>query len=158
VNEERTMVLEMLAAGKITIEQANQLIDVLGEKPLSTEEEWTIKRQRSESREPVQPYRDQQQAPGLTQFTFDQIIELSEHEVDPAYLKGLREAGLTDLSVEQIIELSEHDVEPSYLIKLRQAGLTDLSLDQIIELSEHEVDPAYLVKFREGGIFRGHVL
>ena len=133
MNEERTKVLEMLAAGKITIEQANQLIDVLGEKPLSTEEGWPIKRQRFESGEPVQPYREYQQAPGRTQFTFDQIIELSEHEVDPAYLTGLREAGLTDLTVEQIIELSEHGVEPSYLIKLRQAGLTDLSLDQIIE-------------------------
>ena len=53
MNEERIMVLEMLAAGKITIEQANQLIDVLGEKPLSTEEEWPITRQHSERREPV---------------------------------------------------------------------------------------------------------
>ena len=65
MNEERTLVLEMLSAGKITIEQANQLIDALGEKPLSSSEEWPV--------------------------TVDQITELSEREVDPSYLKALRE-------------------------------------------------------------------
>ena len=60
MNEERTLVLEMLSAGKITIEQANQLIDALGEKPLSAAEEWPVRGQRFEKVEQVQEYRERQ--------------------------------------------------------------------------------------------------
>src|SRR5215831_2485027 len=149
VQEERTMVLEMLSAGKITIEQANQLIDALEVKPLSAAEEWPMKRQGFEGRGPVQEDRERQEVPRPVQFNFDQIIELSEHEVDPAYLKGLREAGLSDLTVEQIIELSEHEIEPGYIKALREGGLSNLTFEEVIELSEHEVDPAYLKALRE---------
>src|SRR5438270_5341860 len=149
------MVLEMLAAGKITIEQANQLIEVLGEPSLSTAEQWAGQRQREERGtphleplEPVEPLDPRRR----TNFTLDQMIELSEHEVDPSYLRSLRDAGLTDLTVDEIIELSEHEIEASFIKTLREGGFYHLTFDQIIELSEHEVDPAYLIKFREAGI------
>src|SRR2546423_1089214 len=147
------MELEMLAAGKITIEQANKFIEVLREPSLSTTEQWGGQRQREhrgtphlEPLEPVEPLDHRRR----TNFTLDQMIELSEHEVDPSYLRSLRDAGLTDLTVDEIIELSEHEVDPSYFAKLREAGLYDLSVNQIIELSEHEVDPSYL-KALQGG-------
>jgi hypothetical protein len=35
MSEERRQVLEMLASGKVTIEQANQLLDALGEEHVS---------------------------------------------------------------------------------------------------------------------------
>src|SRR5205807_128336 len=133
------MVLEMLAAGKITIEQANQLIDVLGENPLSTEEEWPIKRQRSESREPVQPYREQ----GILDPRIDHIIEVREHDIKPSYVIKFRQRGLFDLTFDEILELREHDVKPTYITRLRQGGLSDLSVDQVIDLSEHHIKPAY---------------
>src|SRR2546430_14140732 len=146
------MVLEMLAAGKITIEQANQLIEVLGEPSLSTAEQWAGQRQREERGtphleplEPVEPLDHRRR----TNFTLDQMIELSEHEVDPSYLRSLRDAGLTDLTVDEIIELSEHEVEPAYLIKFREAGISDLTVDQLIELSEHEIKPGNVIKFRQ---------
>src|SRR5207248_11779684 len=85
------MVLEMLAAGKITIEQANQLIEVLGEPSLSTAEQCAGQRQREERGtphleplEPVEPLDHRRR----TNFTLDQMIELSEHEVDPSYLRS----------------------------------------------------------------------
>src|SRR5213596_3751167 len=115
------MVLEMLAAGKITIEQATQLIEVLGEPSISAAEQWAGQRQHEERSTPrleplehVEPLEHRR----LRNFTFDQIIELSEHEFDPSYFAKLREAGLYDLSVDQIIELSEHEFDPSNLIKL----------------------------------------
>ena len=155
MNEERTMVLEMLAAGKITIEQANQLIEVLGEPPLSTAEQWTGQRQHEERGtphleplEPIEPLGHRRR----TNFTFDQMIELSEHEVDPSYLRSLRDAGLTDLTVDEIIELSEHEVDPSYFAKLREAGLHDLSVEEVIELNEHDIKPSYVKALHDAGM------
>src|SRR5215468_11298140 len=89
MSEERTKVMEMVITGKITVEQANQLLEVLDEEPLSEVERWSGQSQQQsgfrqesirELHEPIEP-----QQP--TQFTFDQIIELSEHEVDPAYVR-----------------------------------------------------------------------
>ena len=131
MNEERTMVLEMLAAGKITIEQATQLIEVLGEPSISAAEQWAGQRQHEERSTPrleplehVEPLEHRR----LRNFTFDQMIELSEHEVDPGYLRSLRDTGLTDLTVDEIIELSEHEVEPSFIKALHEGGLHHLNL------------------------------
>src|SRR6266849_6516786 len=146
MSEERVQVLAMLVTGKITIDQANQLLEVLGEEPLSEPERWTSRGWKQDEgwREPVREFQGRTAAQRMPSFTFDQIIELSEHEVDPAYFIKFREAGLTDLDVEQIIELSDHEVKPAYVKALREAGLVDLSFDQVIELSEREVDPAYV--------------
>ncbi len=51
----------------------------------------------------------------MTDLTFDQVIELNDHEVKPAYIKALREAGLVDLTFDQVIELSEREVDPAYV-------------------------------------------
>src|SRR6266699_1599702 len=172
MSEERVQVLAMLVTGKITIDQANQLLEVLGEEPLSEPERWSSQSRKQDEgwREPVREFQGRTAAQRMPSFTFDQIIELSEHEVNPDFLKALRnaglsdqevkpsyaralrEAGLMDLSVDQVIELSEHEIKPSYLAKLREAGLTDLTFDQVIELNDHEVKPAYIKALREAGL------
>jgi hypothetical protein len=154
MSEERAKILEMLRMGKVTTVQANLLIEALGEEPLSATELWSVQSD-EQSREPL---RQQQEPPAhaeareLPSFTFDEIIKLSEHEVDPSYLKTLRDAGLTNLTVEQIIKLHDHEVDPSHIKKFREAGLTDLTHEQLIELSNHEIDPDYVMKLREAGL------
>src|SRR6266851_712953 len=154
MSEERVQVLAMLVTGKITIDQANQLLEVLGEEPLSEPERWSSQSRKQDEgwKEPVREFQGRTAAQRMPSFTFDQIIELSEHGVEPSFLEALRDAGMANLSVEQIIELSEHGVEPDYLIKFRDAGLTDLTVEQIIELSDHEVKPAYVRALREAGL------
>src|SRR5215472_3039522 len=154
MSEERMQVLEMLVTGKLTIDQANRLLEALGEEPLSELERGSSQSRRQDEGwlSPAQEFRGHTVAQRTPSFTFDQIIELSEHEVDPDFLKALRNAGLTDLSVEQIIELSEQGVEPSFLQALRDAGMANFSVEQLIELSEHGVEPDYLIKFRDAGI------
>src|SRR6266699_1391476 len=154
MSEERVQVLAMLVTGKITIDQADQLLEVLGEEPLSESERWSSQSRKQDEgwREPVREFQGRTAAQRMPSFTFDQIIELSEHEVNPDFLKALRNAGLTGLRVEQIIELSEHGVDPVYFIKFREAGLTDLTVEQIIELSDHEVKPSYARALREAGL------
>ncbi|HZB94986.1 MAG TPA: hypothetical protein VE268_03405, partial [Herpetosiphonaceae bacterium] len=140
MSEESTQVLKMLAEGKLTVEQANQLLEALGDEPAVT----TEKRTRPTGRA------DRMEAP--PRFTVEQLIALSEHEVDPNFIKELYEAGLTGLSVEQLIELSEHEVDPSFLKQLNKMGLSGLTFEQIIALSEHEVDPSYLKQLHKEGL------
>ena len=142
MGEESMQVLRMLAEGKITVDQANQLLDALGEEPPAAVER-------------VETPKENRQRPGTrapAKFTLEQIIELSEHEVDPTFILRLRQAGLTDLTVDQIIELSEHEVDADFVVRLRKAGLTDLTVDQIVELSEHEIDPRFILQLREAGL------
>src|SRR6266581_809508 len=154
MSEERVQVLAMLVTGKITIDQADQLLEVLGEEPLSESERWSSQSRKQDEgwEEPVREFQGRTAAQRMPSFTVDQIIELSEHGVEPDYLIKFRDAGIAHLDVEQIIELSEHEVDPVYFIKFREAGLTDLTVEQIIELSDHEVKPAYIKALREAGL------
>ena len=111
MSEESTQVLKMLAEGKLTVEQANQLLEALGDEPAVT----TEKRTRPTGRA------DRMEAP--PRFTVEQLIELSEHEVDPDFIKEMREAGLTDLSVDQLIALREHEVDPSLVKAVQASGI-----------------------------------
>src|SRR6266568_5389279 len=58
MSEERVQVLAMLVTGKITIDQANQLLEVLGEEPLSEPERWSSQSRKQDEgwREPVREF------------------------------------------------------------------------------------------------------
>jgi sugar phosphate isomerase/epimerase len=92
-NQERTKILEMVASGKLTIEQADQLLERLGAQSLADAEKRPDQRQR---------------AAGFTNFTGEQMAALEVYEVDADYIRALREAGFTDLTVEQLIFLKKH--------------------------------------------------
>src|SRR6266498_1589765 len=103
MGQERVKVLEMLAAGKITIDQASQLIEALSGEADSLAEQQDF-----------------------NSFTFDQAIAMGTVGVKPDFVRKVREAGLTDLSFEQIIQMGTVGIEPDYVLKVREAGLTDL--------------------------------
>ena len=93
-NQERTKILEMVASGKLTIEQADQLLERLGAQSLADAEK--------------RP--DQSVLPaGFTNFTGEQMAALADYEVDSDYIKALQEAGLRNLTVKQLIFLKKHD-------------------------------------------------
>ena len=92
-NQERTKILEMVASGKLTIEQADQLLERLG----------------AQSRADAEKRPDQSVLPvGFTNFTGEQMAALEVYEVDADYIRALQEAGLRDLTVKQLISLKEH--------------------------------------------------
>ncbi|MBC8075568.1 MAG: hypothetical protein H7Y32_05785 [Chloroflexales bacterium] len=141
MSTERLKVLEMLNAGTITIEQANQLIDALGEKTLaegSVAEGQTIRIDHAPA------------TIGHGGLTFEQIIELAKYHVRPELVREVREAGL-DLSFEQIIELGKYHVRPELIQEVREAGL-DLTFEQIIELGKYHVRPEIVQHLRESGL------
>jgi SHOCT-like protein len=92
-NQERTKILEMVASGKLTIEQADQLLETLGAQSFADAEK--------------RP--DQSMLPaGFTNFTGEQMAALEVYEVDADYVRALQEAGFTNLTVKQLIALKKH--------------------------------------------------
>jgi hypothetical protein len=92
-NPERTKILEMVAEGSLTIEQADQLLEPLG----------------AQSQASATPRPDQSQnASGFTTFTAEQMAALEVYEVDADYIRALQEAGLRDLTVKQLIALKNY--------------------------------------------------
>src|SRR6185437_14822237 len=98
-NRERTKILEMVAAGELTIEQAEHLLESLGaQRPADAD-------QRSDQR---------QRAAGFADFTKEQIAHLSDYEIDADYVQALQAAGLTDLTVKQLIASKNYEVDAGY--------------------------------------------
>jgi hypothetical protein len=135
---ERSRVLEMVAAGTISVEQATQLLDAIGwgaGEASSTEQGQAPGRRGGAGR------RLGALAPGLST---EELIELADHGVGPDYLRELRKAGLTDLTVSEVIELHDHGVRADYIREMREAGFGHLSSAELTELYDHGVRPDYL--------------
>jgi hypothetical protein len=143
---ERSRVLELVAAGTITVEQATQLLDAIGwgaaEGPASGSTGQAAGRRGEAGR------RLGALAPGLTT---EDLIELADHGVGPDYLRELREAGLTDLTVSEVTELYGHGVRADYIRKMREAGYGHLSAAELTELYDHGVQPDYLREMERQG-------
>src|SRR5262245_2104746 len=147
---ERSKVLEMVAAGTITVEQAQQLLDAIGwGAPVPEAEEpggapWP----RREARERSRSAGRSGVVPG---FTTEELIELADHGVGADYIRDLWAAGVRDLSANDLTELFNHGVGAATLRSLRDAGLTDLTIDEVIELTNHGVTADYIVQMRAAG-------
>ncbi len=124
-NQERTKILEMVAEGSLTVEQADQLLERLGvQSQISAEK---------------QPYKSENTSE-FAMFTKEQLAALGVYEVDEGYIKALQEAGLRDLTVKQLISLKNYEVEADDVRALREAGLRDLTVKQLISLKTYEVE------------------
>jgi hypothetical protein len=134
-NQERTKILEMVASGKLTIDQADQLLETLGTQSMASAE-----------KRPDQ----NKNASGFT-FTGEQMAALEVYEIDADYIRALQEAGLRDLIVKQLISLKNYEVDAEYVRALREAGFTNLTVKQLISLKNYEVDAYYVRALREAG-------
>jgi SHOCT-like protein len=113
-NQEQTKILEMVASGKLTIEQADQLLESLGAQSRADGE-----KQPGESVLPA----------GFTNFTGEQMAALEAYEVDADYIRALQEAGLKDLTVKQLIALKDYEVDADDVRARRAAGFTNLTVE-----------------------------
>src|SRR6185295_5079852 len=106
MDEERYKIMQMLADGTITTDEADLLLEALEAAPVETAAA-TGQTQRI-----APPWREtpKQPARAFANLTLDQLIELRMHGVDPAFIQGVREVGLTDLTFEQLLEAGIHGV------------------------------------------------
>jgi hypothetical protein len=115
MNEEHRQIMEMLAAGTITAEEAQQLLDAIEAEPFTS----TGPTQRIGSQ--PQAAADQT-ASTFANLTIDQLIELQNHGVDPNFMRQMQAAGFADLSIDQLIELYNHGVGPDFIHQMRAVG------------------------------------
>jgi len=120
-HQERTKILEMVAEGSLTVEQADQLLERLGAPGQISAEK--------------QPDKSEDASEFAT-FTKEQLAALAAYDVDEAYIQALQEAGLRDLTVKQLISLNNYEVEANEIKVMRAAGFTDLTVEQLIFLKE----------------------
>src|SRR3712207_6005218 len=114
MSEERLSVLRMLAEGKITAEQADELISALDGEPAAE----TADASRAVAPPPA-PAAERPGAAGTSQsgfadLTLDQLTEFKMHGVDPAFIREMREI-YPDIEPEQLIEFKIHGVSADFV-------------------------------------------
>ena len=135
-NQERTKILEMLASGTLTIDQADQLLESLGAPSHAGAEQGPDQRK---------------EASGFPHFTGEQLAILKDYEVGTDDIRALREVGFTNLTVEQLIALKNYEVDADYVRMLHEAGFTNLTVEQLISLKTYDVDADDIRALHEAG-------
>lgn len=152
MSDERKKVLALVAEGKITPEQADELIEAM---------------------EAADDPQLSGESPGADRFdnrvAFARSIA-SRHEIDPESIREIaREArnlrrevslqfagetwGHREVSgnpkIEDMIRLSKYGISPDYVRRLKAAGLTNLTLDQVVKAGKYGIDPDMIAAWRD---------
>ena len=147
-NEERIKILEMVAAGKLTVEQASQLMDKLGTKSTTDAAKRPDQGQRSggytqETIGRIRGYRKSGDTvlteAGLANFPARQIAALKNYGIDANYVRALQEAGLADLTVRQVISLYNYGVDADDVRALREDGVAGPTVERLLSLKKYGV-------------------
>lgn len=156
MNGEREQVLDMFYVGRLNHREADQVLHQLGASLLTDDEKLYAAHLAqaptfgTASWGNATPSSRDERADSVA-YTVDELVRLSAHGVDPAYVDAVREAGYTDLPIDEIIEMHAAEVDPQVLADYHRAGIADLSVAEILELQAHEVDPQDAANLRAAG-------
>lgn len=140
MGEERRKVLEMLAEGKLTPEQANQFLEAMGARGATGED----------TASGVGPMAPASVADGA--LDPDLVIDLVTVGGDVQYVRQLRDLGLLDLPPDLLRSLTAVTHDPEYIRDVRDRGLLDLPHDLLVSLSAVKHDAAYIQCLRDMGL------
>lgn len=145
----RARILEMVKDGKISIEQADELLEALGNAQPNT----PARTSPFESSPPEPEHKPRvevriSRSTSNGKYNFEQMIELGKFGVSPRFIRQIAETGLTDLSFEDVIELGKFGISPEFVLEMRQLGeefdLGELNLERIIELGKFGVSAKFV--------------
>jgi hypothetical protein len=143
MSNERIKVLNMLNAGTINVEQANQLLDALEGKDVASGRDLLTQAKATTERS-ASP-----NEPRFGEFTFDQVVHMEREGVEPSFFAKVRQMSLTDLSFEQVLRMASEGVEPEFVLQARELGIPDLTFEQTMQMADAGVDSDFLVQVRE---------
>ena len=155
---ERAQILQMVAAGELTVEQADQLLQALAEKEAP--------------RPAAAPEAGQPADPGMERvrelFTMAQAFLPPKARVQPippmppmppmparaprvAFVRRRTRGDRvkSNPSFDQLIQLSIHGISPDFVKQVRAAGLDDLTFDDVVQLGIHGVEPEFIRTMKE---------
>lgn len=133
MNEERSQILEMVGKGKITIEEAEMLLDALGA-PVEDKASWAEK--------PVEEKGGNGRNPLLTP---DQIVTLSREGVGREFLRAVKELhNVSGLIGEHIVAMGLADVSPDFIRAVAKCDLPGLTGDHVVRMGCEDVSPDFI--------------
>src|SRR5689334_16066998 len=118
MQDETRQVLEMVANGTVTPQQAEELLEALDDKPAPTPvharpHNHTHRRRHERERRISNP-------------ALAELAQAAMHGVDADYIRQMHELGFTDVSLEELTQLAIHGVDPEFVGEMRNLGFTDL--------------------------------
>jgi hypothetical protein len=155
MSEERTQILEMLAKGKLSVEDAQELLAALAAGERATGDAWTPPVGRAAR--PARPGRPRHRhrprhRRGRHRHSdddlIDQVLHLRIHGIDGRFIAEMKEMGLADLTAEQLVALKIHSVTPGFIKEIRDAGLTEVTVDELVALAIHGIDADFIREMR----------
>jgi hypothetical protein len=140
----RARILEMVKDGKISIEQADELLEALENAVPNTPAQVSPLEPEHKPRVEVRISR----STNNSKYNFEQMIELGKFGVSAKFVRQIAEAGLTDLSFEDVIELGKFGINPAFVLEMRQLSeefdLGELNFERIIELGKFGVSAKFV--------------
>jgi hypothetical protein len=131
MSDEQTRVLEMVATGKISVEDGSRLLEALASPPPSEAAGWawappTAPTPPTPPAPPVPPVPPRpghasKARIGATGFTFEQLAHLANVGIDAKFVRKFRQAGLEDLGFDELVHLGHTGVDPKEFKRLRKA-------------------------------------
>jgi len=146
MSQESMQVLKMLADGRISVEQANQLLQALGEAPPARTDH-----PRANVTSMSMPMPQAGTSKLGSQLGPHEIASMSALGIDAAYVRELREAGLTDFQ-DELIALKGVGVDAAWVREMRQAGVNTHDAGDLVALRGVGVTAAYIEELRAAGL------
>ena len=130
--KERLMVLDMIAEGKITAEEAEALFKAMedtGEPSVAYPPEMVAPPPsnggRSSSKDLIAALKEAR----VDQVTLSDMQELQGHRLTAEYIREIRSLGLEPDGLEEWFNLRDHDITPRYVRDLREMGITGFDVE-----------------------------
>ena len=143
MEEERTKVLQLVADGRITVENADELLTALDDRRRA--EEMDAAREVPRPR-PSEDSAERSGPAGARKLSFDQLVQLGIHGIEPEFVKRVR-ARFPDLSFDRLLDLGLHGVDVDYLEEMKDV-LPDVDIDDLIAMARHGVEAEYVREIR----------
>jgi hypothetical protein len=163
--KERLMILDMIAEGKITAEEAEELLRAMEiiEEPAPTSPGMVpplshLSQLTSLSAIPSSgPTRSQDLAAalkeaGIDHVTLSDVQELQSNRITAEYIREMFALGLRPDGLSEWIDLRNHGVTPRYVRELREMGITGFDVDELTELRDHGVSAKYIASLHQMGL------
>src|SRR5688572_25555640 len=167
--KERLMVLDMIAEGKITAEEAEQLfkaMEVIEEEPASDSPEVALVPPLSHlshlsdlsvqspitSRPSAKELIAALKEADIDQMTLSDVQELQAHRLTAEYIREMLSLGVKPDDLNEWIALREHGITPRYVRELHTMGVTNLAVDELVELKDHGVSAKYVASLHAMGL------
>src|ERR1051325_8942300 len=146
--KEHLMILDMMAEGKITPAEAEELFKAMAETGSGASDSgWPVPPQPPlPPLAPVPPtppvpggqaFKDLVSAlrdAGIDHITVSDLQEVQTHHLTAEYIREMLALGLEPDGLGEWINLRIHDITPRYVRELRDMGIKDVDVDELVEL------------------------